>query len=164
MLIFLVICLIVFLVTYVVPAFAELYSSMQAQLPEMTQILIAVGTTARGLHLLLFGDAGRQPSSYSGCGRKTDGGRDALDRVKLRTPVLGEVWIKYQVAQFRACLITLLIGGIPLLQALADGFGIARHDAAETDAPTGSPMVKEGQSLSNSLSPKPTSFRACRST
>ena len=34
LLIVLVICLIVFLVTYVVPNFAELYSSMQAQLPD----------------------------------------------------------------------------------------------------------------------------------
>ncbi len=33
LLIVLVICLIVFLITYVVPNFAELYNSMQAQLP-----------------------------------------------------------------------------------------------------------------------------------
>src|SRR5579862_4066401 len=46
-LIFLVLCLIVFLVTFVVPNFAQLYSSMSAQLPAITQILIAVGTTAR---------------------------------------------------------------------------------------------------------------------
>ena len=48
LLVFLVVCLIVFLITYVVPNFAQLYSSMQAQLPTPTQILIAVGTTARG--------------------------------------------------------------------------------------------------------------------
>ena len=44
----LVLCLMVFLITYVVPKFAELYTSMQASLPMMTQLLIAVGTTARG--------------------------------------------------------------------------------------------------------------------
>ncbi len=46
-LIILVICLIVFLVTYVVPNFAALYTSMDAKLPAATRILIAVGTTAR---------------------------------------------------------------------------------------------------------------------
>src|SRR5262245_55096029 len=46
-LIVLVILLMVFLVTYVVPNFAQLYSSMQAQLPWITVTLIAVGTTAR---------------------------------------------------------------------------------------------------------------------
>ena len=48
----LVVFLIVFLVTYVVPNFAELYASMDAQLPMPTQILIAIGTTARNYVLL----------------------------------------------------------------------------------------------------------------
>src|SRR2546423_5560260 len=43
-LVVLVICLIVFLVTFVVPNFAQLYESMSTQLPAVTQILIAVGT------------------------------------------------------------------------------------------------------------------------
>jgi type IV pilus assembly protein PilC len=53
-LVVLVIGLIVFLVTFVVPNFAQLYSSMQAQLPMPTQILIAIGTTARSYVLLGF--------------------------------------------------------------------------------------------------------------
>jgi len=36
----------------------------------------------------------------------------------MHNPVLGEIWIKYQVAQFSRVLSTLLVGGIPLLQAL----------------------------------------------
>ena len=55
LLIVLVLCLMVFLITYVVPNFAELYNSMQAQLPTPTLILIAIGTTARGY--VLFGFA-----------------------------------------------------------------------------------------------------------
>ena len=46
----------VFLVTYVVPKFAELYSSMSAKLPAMTRILIAIGTTARN-YIVLFAGA-----------------------------------------------------------------------------------------------------------
>ena len=49
MLIVLVILLMVFLVTYVVPSFATLYTSMSAQLPTITLYLIAIGTTAREL-------------------------------------------------------------------------------------------------------------------
>ena len=55
MLLTLVILLMVFLVTYVVPNFAALYSSMEAKLPLATEILIAVGTTARSYVLLGFG-------------------------------------------------------------------------------------------------------------
>src|SRR5580704_766475 len=46
-LIVLVILLMVFLVTYVVPSFAELYTSMNTRLPAITVFLIAIGTTAR---------------------------------------------------------------------------------------------------------------------
>src|SRR5258705_8489042 len=46
-LIVLVVLLMVFLVTYVVPTFASLYSTMQAKLPTMTVWLIAIGTAAR---------------------------------------------------------------------------------------------------------------------
>ena len=53
-LIVLVICLIVFLVAYVVPNFACCTALMQAQLPAPTRILIAVGTTARSYLILGF--------------------------------------------------------------------------------------------------------------
>src|SRR5580704_11287480 len=53
-LVFLTVCLLVFLVTYVVPNFAALYTSMQAKLPEVTLILIAIGTTARNYILFCF--------------------------------------------------------------------------------------------------------------
>src|SRR5579864_6251138 len=54
-LIVLVLLLMVFLVTYVVPTFATLYASMNAQLPSMTLLLIAIGTTARSYILVLAG-------------------------------------------------------------------------------------------------------------
>jgi type IV pilus assembly protein PilC len=149
-LIFLVICLIVFLITYVVPSFAELYTSMQTDLPVMTQVLIAVGTTARGYVLLGFALLVIGIFAFR-FWSKTEKGGQAVDRIKLRTPVVGEVWIKYQVAQFSRVLSTLLVGGIPLLQALetaADSLGTPllkrTLDAARQ-------MVREGRSLSASL-------------
>src|SRR5215472_7288324 len=54
LLIVLVLGLMVFLVTFVVPRFAELYNSMAAKLPAATEILIAVGTTARGYIVFAF--------------------------------------------------------------------------------------------------------------
>src|SRR6266853_6433173 len=90
LLIVLVFCLIVFLITYVVPNFAELYKSMQAQLPTPTLILIAIGTTARGYVLFGFGAlivTGIALRAWS----KTPTGKEAFDRALLKVPVLGEV-------------------------------------------------------------------------
>src|SRR5438876_3862071 len=54
-LIVLVVLLMVFLVTYVVPTFANLYNSMQANLPLMTVYLIAIGTASRKYILVFAG-------------------------------------------------------------------------------------------------------------
>jgi type IV pilus assembly protein PilC len=149
-LIVLVMCLIVFLITFVVPNFAQLYTSMQANLPAMTQILIAVGTTARGYILLIFACA-----VLAGIGfrfwAKTESGRERLDKIKLRTPVLGEVWIKYQVAQFSRVLSTLLVGGIPLMTALETASESLGTILLQRTLEKARRLVREGQALSSSL-------------
>jgi len=150
LLVFLVCCLVVFLVTYVVPNFAQLYETMQAELPRITQILIAVGTTARAyvvggfsalvLALLLFRLWAAREAS-----------REKLDRLKLKLPLAGDIWLKYQVAQFSRVLSTLLLGGIPLVQALETaaeslGSGLLRKALAQAEK-----LVREGQPLSGAL-------------
>lgn len=150
-LIVLVLLLIVFLVTYVVPNFAQLYASMQAQLPAITLILIAIGTTARNYILLFVGGVAGGIFLFRLWARK-ESARAKIDRVKLRTPVFGDIWVKYQVAQFSRVLSTLLTGGIPLMQALetaADSLGtpLLRNALGRAGK-----MVREGQALSSSLS------------
>jgi len=149
-LIVLVVSLIFFLVTYVVPNFAELYNSMQAKLPLPTQILIAVGTTARtyvvagvgGLFALVV-------SLYFWSKRESS--KEILDRIQMRLPVVGEVWTKYQVAQLSRVLGTLLVGGIPLVSALETagrslGTVVLRKALDSTAV-----SVREGRPLSESL-------------
>ena len=150
LLIVLVLCLMVFLITYVVPSFAELYRSMSAQLPLATQILIAVGTTARNYILgafvaLIFIAVGLR------FWLKTEKGQERLDRIRLRTPVAGEIWIKYQVAQFSRVLGTLLVGGIPLLQALDTASNSLGTNLLRKTLGQAGQRVKEGQSLSAAL-------------
>src|SRR5579863_3771011 len=149
-LIVLVFCLMVFLITFVVPKFAELYSSMSAKLPAATEILIAVGTTARSY--ILFGFAGLVIAAVAfRYWSKTEKGEEKMDRLRLRTPVLGEIWIKYQVAQFARVLGTLLVGGIPLMQALDTASSSLGTRLLKKTLGEAGKMVKEGQSLSSSL-------------
>jgi len=142
--------LIVFLITYVVPNFAELYKSMQAKLPAATIILIAVGTTAR--NYVLFGFLGFLAAVGAFIfWSRTDKGSEKVDRFRLKVPVLGDIWIKYQVAQFSRVLSTLLLGGIPLVQALhtaARSLGTRLLRVTLDDATR---LVREGRSLSSSL-------------
>ena len=150
LLIVMVIGLMVFLVTFVVPKFAELYSSMSAQLPAATRILIAVGTTAKGY--ILFGFVALVVAALVfRWWARTESGEEQVDRWKLRTPVLGEVWIKYQVAQFSRVLGTLLVGGIPLMQALETASSSLGTRLLKITLTQAGKMVKEGQALSAAL-------------
>lgn len=149
-LILLVICLIAFLVTYVVPNFAALYNSMEAKLPAATTILIAVGTTARGY--VLFGIAALL---LAGAGfylwSRRESSQERLDRWKMKMPLMGEIWTKYQVAQLSRVLGTLLIGGIPLVQALETAGRSLGSVLLKKALDKTSVSVREGKSLSAAL-------------
>jgi type IV pilus assembly protein PilC len=150
LLIVLVFGLMVFLVTFVVPRFAELYQSMDAKLPAATQILIAVGTTARGY--IVFGFVALIAAIVAfRFWAKTERGETMVDRWRLKMPVVGEIWIKYQVAQFARVMGTLLVGGIPLLQAMETSASSLGTRLLKTNVSNAGQMVKEGQSLSSSL-------------
>jgi type IV pilus assembly protein PilC len=80
-----------------------------------------------------------------------DYARTKIDRVKLKLPIVGEIWLKYQVAQLSRILSTLLVGGIPLVQSMetaADSLGTPLLKRAVEAA---GKSVREGQPLSGSL-------------
>ncbi|MEO6759765.1 MAG: type II secretion system F family protein, partial [Saprospiraceae bacterium] len=150
LLIVLVVALVGFLVTYVVPQFAELYSSMDAKLPALTVYLIAIGTTARDYVLLLIAIlVGGGTGFYFWS--KTESAQETLDKIKMRTPIAGEIWVKYQVAQFSRVLSTLLLGGIPLVQALETAAQSVGTKLLEKSLARVRQSVREGNSLSGSL-------------
>ena len=149
-LIVLVIALMVFLITYVVPNFAALYSSMGAKLPVATTVLIAIGTTARSYVLLgiaLFAAAVVATYFWS----RRDESQETIDRWIMRLPIIGDIWTKYQVAQLGRVLGTLLVGGIPLVQALETTGRSLGTKLLKKALEKASQMVREGKTLSSSL-------------
>ena len=150
LLLFLVINLVAFLTVYVIPNFAELYAGMGAQLPPMTQVLIAVGLTIKNYWVVLgVGIFVLAVAIYSWS--RSASGAARLDTLKLKLPLAGEIWLKYQVAQFCRMLSTLLSGGIPLVAALetaADSFGSA---LVRRSLEVASRAVREGRTLSAGL-------------
>jgi type IV pilus assembly protein PilC len=149
-LIVLVILLMVFLVTYVVPTFATLYSTMQASLPAMTVWLIAIGNAAR--QYIVFFAVGLVGGVFLfRWWARGDKAREMIDRFKLKVPVAGEIWIKYQVAQLSRILGTLLTGGIPLVQAMETAADSLNTPLLKRAVETAGKGVREGQPLSASL-------------
>jgi len=149
-LIVLVIVLMVFLVTYVVPNFAALYNSMGAKLPIATTVLIAVGTTARAYVLLGFlAVVAGAVALYFWAKREES--QEIIDRFIMRIPVFGDIWTKYQVAQLARVLGTLLVGGIPLVQALETTGRSLGTKLLKKVLDRTSVLVREGKTLSSSM-------------
>jgi type IV pilus assembly protein PilC len=149
-LVVLVILLMVFLVTYVVPSFATLYSSMSAQLPTITLYLIAIGTTARNYVIFYAAGLASLGGLFYWWSRK-ESAQEKIDRVKIKVPLFGDIWIKYQVAQFSRVLSTLLTGGIPLMNGLETAADSLGTPLLRKTLEKAGKMVREGQTLSSSL-------------
>ena len=146
----LVVVMVVFLVTFVVPEFAGLYDSMGADLPYMTQLLVSIGVTVSE-NLMLIAAATAGLVGLLVMWMRSETVRDSMDRVKLRVPFFGQIWIKYQVSQLCRLLSTLLAGGIPLVQAL-DTTGQSLGSRLLRETMSGArEKVTEGQSLSKAL-------------
>ena len=145
-----VVVMLVFLVTYVVPQFAKLYSDLNAQLPSITLLMMAIGTHAQKyapvgavvLVAVLF---------VIWRWKATDRGADTIDRATHKLPVVGEIWLKYHVSTFSRMLSTLLTGGMPLVPSLETAGASMTSRKILNGIQKAAVRVREGQSLAHSL-------------
>jgi type IV pilus assembly protein PilC len=148
----LVVAMLVFLLTYVVPRFGELYTqiSANAQLPSITLFMLAVGEAARTYYPFILA-AIAALIFFLWRWKATDGGARQLDNIRLRLPVVGGIWLKYQVAIFCRMLGTLLAGGIPLVPAMETSASSMQSRSLADALLSASVRVREGRSLARSL-------------
>jgi type IV pilus assembly protein PilC len=142
--------IVTYLVTFVVPKFALLYHDLGVELPGPTQVLIAITVDYRyvvlgiiaALFLAAFG-----VYLWS----RTDEGGAAFDRLKFRTPIVGDTLLKFQTAQFCRTLATLLTGGTPLVAGLQTASDTITTKLLRSTVLQATQMVREGESLHSAL-------------
>jgi general secretion pathway protein F len=108
---------VVFLLTFVIPRFVDIFKDLGQALPLPTQILLAVSGTVQQ-YWWLFSAAGLGLVLAIRIALGSESGRLAWDRLALRLPLLGEVVIKTETSRFARILGTLLKSGVPVLTAL----------------------------------------------
>lgn len=109
--------LISFIITFVVPRFAALYTDLEVQLPPFTVFMISLAEGVKrfaplilvGIVLAVMGTRGVL---------RTRRARLAWERAKFSLPLVGKLMLKFSVAEFARTLSTLLQGGIPIVSAL----------------------------------------------
>jgi type IV pilus assembly protein PilC len=82
---------------------------------------------------------------------KTDAGATLIDKVRIATPLLGSVWLKYQVGLFARTLATLLKGGLPLVPSLETAARSIDSKQISKAVFSSVESVREGKGLSLSL-------------
>ena len=114
------------LLIFFVPQFDEIFKQMRekGQLPQATEILLGLSKAMTSYWWVLLGVA-----SLVGLGLnrylKTPTGKRNADFLKIKTPLLGTVFLNLAVARFCQVLGTLLHNGVPILRSLE----ISRHAA-----------------------------------
>jgi len=133
-----------------VPKFADLFNNLGADLPAITVFMLSLGLNAQkyGWIVVLVGAvAGFLMWRW----KQSDRGAERIDRFLLSLPLVGEIRLKYQVANFSRILATLLQGGLPLVPAMETAGESMSSRQMVNGVTAAAELVKEGQSLAHSL-------------
>jgi len=149
-LIVMVIGLFIFLITFVVPRFAQLYDQLGTKLPGLTLLLLQIGQDTQHYGLYIAPVIGLAVYLFVRW-TKTDGGDATIDKIRVRLPVVGGVWVKYQVGLFSRTLSTLLTGGLPLVPSLETAARSIDSRQIAKAVYTSVETVREGKGLAVSL-------------
>jgi type IV pilus assembly protein PilC len=150
----LLVTLVTYLLTNIVPQFGQFYTNLGAELPVTTQVLISVSSHLRSQILTGFFILVGLVVGLTMWAKSPKGGL-YFDGLKLKLPLVGDVWKKFSFSQMCRTLSTLLSGGIPMVNSLeivADSSGNRVISRAVKSAIV---SVREGQSLSRSLETNP---------
>jgi type IV pilus assembly protein PilC len=142
--------LFIFLITFVVPRFAQLYDQLGTKLPAVTTFMLNLGREAQayGIYVAaVVGIVGFLLYRWS----KTDAGANLIDKIRISLPLIGSVWLKYQVGLFSRTLSTLLTGGLPLVPSLETAARSIDSRQIASAVYRSVETVREGKGLSASL-------------
>ncbi|MCA9751862.1 MAG: type II secretion system F family protein, partial [Gemmatimonadetes bacterium] len=139
-----------FMLMFIIPTFAKMFSDFGAALPLPTQIVLGASNLIRGYWWL-----GGAITIASVFGIKkyyqTDKGQHRIDALMLKMPVLGDVLRKGSVARFTRTLGTLVSSGVPILDGLEITAKTAGNVIVKDAIMHARASIREGDTISNPL-------------
>lgn len=143
--------IVVGLCTFIVPKFVELFKELGVtELPAMTQVLVDFSDFLKNrwymgliIILLLY-----VTTKWFGTTRV---GRRVVDRIKLKVPVFGKLHHKIVLARFSRTLGTLLVSGVPILQALETVAGVVGNGIIADAVMEARARIREGDRINDPL-------------
>lgn len=151
---FVIIAVVVFMLTTVLPQVASLYKELGKELPFLTQILFAISNFLVNywyIAIILLVAAVFGLRAYV----HTKPGRKKFDEFKLHVPYVGTLFKKVYAARFTRTMSSLVNSGVPLLRSLNIAGEAVDNVVIQEIINTAAEKVKTGSSLSSALSDHP---------
>ncbi|MED5622169.1 type II secretion system inner membrane protein GspF [Ideonella sp. BN130291] len=145
--------IVIFLVTYVVPQVASVFSSSKRALPGLTVAMLAISAFIRDYGWLMLGliVIGVVSLLYS---LRNEAFRERFDAGFLKLPLLGRLARGYNAARFAGTLAMLAGAGVPILKALQAAAETLSNRSMRVDAMDALVQVREGAPLASALAGK----------
>lgn len=139
-----------FLLTYVVPQVAQVFSSNQQTLPWLTSFMLGLSAWVQAwwLWFLLLVVAGTWVLRLA---LRQNDFQQRFDAAWLRLPLVGRLSRGYNAARFASTLAMLVAAGVPILKALQAASQTLSNAAMQNDAQEALVQVREGAPLASAL-------------
>ena len=138
------------LLLFVLPKFKEIFDSMQLKLPLTTRVLLDFSTYAKQYWYVVLALTIASIVTLR-IATSTPKGRYAVDAVKLKLPIFGELILKTGVSRFARTFGTLITSGVPMLRALEIVTETAGNLVISETVERARTSVKEGAKISTPL-------------
>lgn len=145
--------IVIFLLSYVVPQVASVFTGGNRSLPLLTELLMRVSGFIRAHGVWLFVAAVALGIGLRWALR-IPSQRLRFDAAWLRLPVLGKLAATYNTARFASTLAMLTGSGVPILKALQAAAETVHNQAMRQDAMDALTLVREGAPLAAALGQK----------
>ncbi|NUS61399.1 MAG: type II secretion system F family protein [Lysobacter sp.] len=139
-----------FLLGYVVPQFAAMYASLDAELPLFSRIVLGIGLFVRDWWIVLI-VAPALALFWFDRKRRDPVFRARFDEWLLKRKFVGQLVARLETARLARTLGTLLKNGVPLLTALGIGRNVMGNLVLAADVEAAANDVKGGVGLSTAL-------------
>ena len=144
----------VFMLLYVIPIFADLFESFGGALPAPTRLVMALSSGVKAVILYVIVAAAALVWAFRWF-RGTARGRRLVDTALLKAPVFGSLIEKVAVASFARTLGTLVSSGVPILDGLAITARITGNKVMEDAVLTAIERIKQGSTIAEPLRDQP---------
>ena len=146
--------IVLFLLAYVVPQVAQVFSSNQRALPVLTRLMLGLSDVVKNywwlaLAVLVAGMAALHTAL------KQPDLRRRFDAAWLKLPLIGRLARGYNAARFASTLAMLATAGVPILKALQAATDTLSNTALRHDAQEALVLVREGAPLASALAQHP---------